>query len=449
MLQECVLNQRLTGSHSMFEVKGKLLAEGKTKQIYQCATDDNLVYIESKDRITAGDGVKSHEMKDKSEFSTRTNAAIFEFLNAVGVPTSFVSRVEGSSKAFIAKSCEMIPIEWVTRRLATGSFLKRHPNVKEGYRFAPIKLETFFKDDANHDPYWSIESIKEATFPNIELTESDVERMCMLTRLIFQLLERAWQTLDHSLVDMKVEFGVDKKTGEIILSDVIDNDSWRLWPNGDKRLMLDKQVYRNLAQVDSESMEKIRSNFALVAERTEMLFTSLKPKPKSDSSLHAVVPPQVGIIMGSGSDNTFVQSIVKSLEKFGVRQTEIHISSAHKSTEYTLTVVEKLNQWPTCKCIIAVAGRSNGLGLVVAANSTIPVINCPPMADLTTATVDIWSSLRVPSGLGCTTAIGADCAAMAAAHIVGNDDCYIWSKIRTNQSMTAIKLIADDTVHKS
>lgn len=136
---------------------GKLLNEGKTKQIYDLPSHPGLVLLLNKDKISAHNGVRMDDMEGKAAISNQTNAKVFDLLNLAGVKTAFVKLA--SDKAFLAKKCDMVPIEWVTRRLATGSYLKRNPGIKEGLRFCPPKQETFFKDDANDDPQWSEEQI--------------------------------------------------------------------------------------------------------------------------------------------------------------------------------------------------------------------------------------------------------------------------------------------------
>lgn len=238
-----------------------LLAEGKTKVVLAHATDPNLAVIRHKDDITAGDGARRNTLPGKGALSGRTTANCFRVLTAAGIPTHFVSAP--AADEMIVRRCTMIPIEVVTRRIATGSYLKRNP-VAEGTRFDPTVVEFFFKDDANHDPLVTADWIAE----NKIATPSEIAQMAADARRVFSALERAWATLDVQLVDLKIEFG-RTSDGAVVVADVIDNDSWRIWPGGDKNAMLDKQVYRNITEVTDEGLRTVLAKYIQVADLTD------------------------------------------------------------------------------------------------------------------------------------------------------------------------------------
>ena len=245
---------------------GPLLAEGKTKRIYANPKDDTLVYILAKDQITAGDGARRNEITGKSRWSTITTANVFRLLNEAQIATHFIQLINDTT--MLVKRCTMLPIEHVQRRIATGSYLKRHPEVSEGTRFDPVLIETFLKDDARHDPQiWPADILKLGL-----ATEREIEEMAEEGRRVFSVLECAWSNLDITLVDLKIEFGRDT-SGRLLVADVIDNDSWRLWPGGDKTRMLDKQVYRNLPaqQITPAALQDVADRYALVADLTRQL----------------------------------------------------------------------------------------------------------------------------------------------------------------------------------
>jgi phosphoribosylaminoimidazole-succinocarboxamide synthase len=243
---------------------GQLLAEGKTKQIYAYPGDDTLAYMVNKDQITAGDGERRNELVGKSRWSTITTANVFHLLNEANIPTHFVKQI--NDQTLLVKRCTMLPIEQVQRRIATGSYLKRNPEVSEGTRFEPVLVETFLKDDANHDPQIWEKDIIERGLANAE----EIAYMAEQGRRVFETLERAWAGVDVTLVDLKIEFGRNAQ-GNLMVADVIDNDSWRLWPGGDKTRMLDKQVYRNLKNVTEADLQQVADRYALVSDLTGKL----------------------------------------------------------------------------------------------------------------------------------------------------------------------------------
>lgn len=238
---------------------GPLLAEGKTKQIYAHPDDTGLAYMVNKDQITAGDGGRRNELRGKARWSTVTMARVYRLLNAQGIATHLLEQIDDAT--VLITRCAMLPIEQVMRRIATGSYLTRTSGAREGERFDPVLVETFLKDDANHDPQiWDRDIIARGL-----ATQEEIAWMAYEGRRVFAVLERAWDSLDITLVDLKIEFGRTAR-GNLLVADVIDNDSWRIWPGGDKNRMLDKQIYRNLKEVTPRDLQTLSDRYALVAD---------------------------------------------------------------------------------------------------------------------------------------------------------------------------------------
>uniref|UniRef100_A0A3P8RKY7 PurE domain-containing protein n=1 Tax=Astatotilapia calliptera TaxID=8154 RepID=A0A3P8RKY7_ASTCA len=404
---------------------GQKLNEGKTKQIFELVDQPGLVLVQSKDQITAGNAVSKDQMEGKAAVANKTTSCVFQLLQESGIKTAFVK--QHSDTAFIAARCEMIPVEWVCRRVATGSFLKRNPGVKEGYRFSPLKMEMFFKDDANNDPQWSEEQLLEAKLCLAGLTigQCEVDIMSRSTLAIFEMVEKAWATQNCSLVDMKIEFGVSVKSREIVLADVIDNDSWRLWPAGDRSQQTDKQVYRELKEVTPEAMQMVKRSFEWVSERVKLL---LEPQASS----------RVVLLMGSTSDVAHCEKIRKACASYGI-PCVLRVTSAHKGPDETLRIKAEYEGDGIPTVFVAVAGRSNGLGPVMSGNTAYPVISCPPLTP-DWGPQDVWSSLRMPSGLGCSTVLSPEACAQFAAQILGLRDHLVWCKLRASMLNTWVSL---------
>lgn len=80
-----LINYTINYTHHVTEPKpGALIIEGKTKAVHEIEGDSWHVLVVNKDRITAGDGAKAHDLKGKAEISNATNAKVFTFLNEAG-----------------------------------------------------------------------------------------------------------------------------------------------------------------------------------------------------------------------------------------------------------------------------------------------------------------------------------------------------------------------------
>jgi len=285
--------------------KADQIAEGKTKRVFAVQGEPALTILEYKPDITAYDDPKfTKQFAGKDVYSCTTTCRVFELLKRHDLPVAYFEQI--SPIAFVALRCQMIPLEVVARMFALGSYLKRYPELKtpEGQpppRFSTVIVEFFLKttkgelrdstgkfllsdldpQKGEEDPLiinprervWRLYHSKKPLYDPasklkqevyaIDLLGNDYEKkifkMESLLKKTFVILTNAWNKFGCRLIDMKIEFGESVKDGELLIADVIDNDSWRLRDANWRELS--KEVFRQ-----GGDLATVANNYELVAK---------------------------------------------------------------------------------------------------------------------------------------------------------------------------------------
>jgi phosphoribosylaminoimidazole carboxylase PurE protein len=152
--------------------------------------------------------------------------------------------------------------------------------------------------------------------------------------------------------------------------------------------------------------------------------------------------PLLVILMGSKADTAHCQKIAEAARQFGLEVVK-RIGSAHKTPAHVLKLLAEYENAGRPVVFITVAGRSNALSGFVDGAVSAPVIACPPPADAFGG-ADIYSSLRMPSGIAPALVLEPANAALCAAKIFAVNDPILRQRVRAFQQQQAQKVIDDD-----
>ena len=215
----------------------KKIYEGKAKILYEGPEPGTLVQY-FKDDATAFNAEKRATIDGKGVLNNRLSEFFMSGLNAIGVPTHFIRRL--NMREQLIRSVEIIPLEVVIRNVAAGSISKRL-GIEEGTALPRPIVEFYYKDDTLGDPLVAEEHVIAFGWAS----QQDLDDMVALGLRVNDFLSGLMMGVGIKLVDFKIEIGRiwEGDYMRLIVADEISPDSCRLWDmkTGQK---LDKDVFR-------------------------------------------------------------------------------------------------------------------------------------------------------------------------------------------------------------
>lgn len=209
----------------------KLKYQGKTKDVFDLG--QNQVLLKFKDDVTGTDGVfdpgantvgLTIDGVGKSGLKMTTH--FFEILNKKEIPTHFISS-DIDEVSMIVKEAKTFGkgLEVICRYRAVGSFFRRYGDYCTNGQLLDSFVEFTIKDDERGDPTISTDAMEMLNILSYEESAKIIE----LTKVICGVVKEELAKKGLELYDIKLEFGRDAATNEVILIDEISGGNMRVY----------------------------------------------------------------------------------------------------------------------------------------------------------------------------------------------------------------------------
>lgn len=410
---------------------------GKVRESFRI--DNQTRMIVATDRLSSFDKVLKTPIPGKGAVLNQLAAYWFEHTKDI-IANHFIKTIDPNIS--LVREAKPILVEVIVRGYLTGSAWRKYQkgerqvsgvtlpeNMKKNQAFPQPIITPTTKEKSDREI--SPEDLVAEGWVSEELYQA-------MEKTARQLFERGTRMLTERgliLVDTKYEFGLIND--QLILIDEIHTpDSSRFWSkqnyesDPENAEQLDKEYVRSYLlkhkvddqypdelpdEVARETTRRYREIYTMITGQTlpEM---DMNPERRIYENLlkHKLIREGfVAIIMGSPADLEHCRKMKAIIENYDI-MVDLRVVSAHKNGERIPEVINDYNRSLEPGAVIAVAGRSNGLGGALSANLTIPVFNCPPFSDKDDFMVNVNSSLMMPSQTPAATVVDPGNAALVA-----------------------------------
>lgn len=211
-------------------MKLKLIADGKTKTLYEMDNDHlKMVFKDdvtgSEEGMDPGGNMVVGQVAGKGLAAVQQSAYFFELLAAHDVPTHFVA-ADFDEQALVVRRATWNGLEFIVRFRAFGSFVRRYGQyVNEGANLEGL-VEITLKDDERGDPLIVDEALDALGIMPIEQVRQAKE----LVQQAAQAIRSDLQSKGLELIDIKFECGT--VGNQLVIIDDISTDNMRVFRDG-------------------------------------------------------------------------------------------------------------------------------------------------------------------------------------------------------------------------